>query len=1664
VLPAISGEAKDERTLTSSAGTWTGSPTITYGYQWESCNTSGEACTSISGATSSTYTIAHEEVGRTVRVKVTAKNSAGEASASSAQTGTVAASAPANTVLPAISGEAKDERTLTSSAGTWTGSPTITYSYQWELCNGKGESCSAISGATSSTYVLGHGDVGSALRVVVTATNSAGSASKSSEASSVVAASPPADVSPPTIVGTAEEGQTLSATPGTWSGSEPLEYTSYAWKRCKAGSCQPISGASGPTDTSYVLTAADVWFTIEVTVTARNSVSEASATSEPTREITAVAPQNTAPPVIAGAAQSGQTLTASTGTWSGTTPLTYSYLWEECNSHGHECQGIASAMSASYTISSSSVGHTIRVTVTAENVAGSTMSSSEATTTVLEAGCTDGWAGPSEGAWETPGYWSTGKVPGPADTACIPAGGSVRVREGTSEAGALHSKGEVVISGGTLNLANGAKASEVVSLTQRGGTITGPGVLDVSSSLSWAGGTMEGASTTILGRDAASTIGSVTLADRELINEGTLTLEREIASGWASPGILDNTGTLQKTTGAGAAVIGVKFGNEGTVSASSGSLELTDGGISTAHPGTWSAASACTIVFGGGEFDLGSSATFSGTITLTDGAHVDVQQISAANAELNVAANGSYQGEGAFLDVDGPAPSTIGTLNVHGAVGSELINVAVLGGAGQVDVTKAFTAGDFAYLEGTGNTVIEPGATATVSSSLGIEEEHKLENDGTLTISEGASIGGGKDGTFVNTGTLEKTEGSGTATIASAFANEGAVSVTSGTLELTGGGTSRERHPGSWSASASAKLLFNSAETFALGSSVALAGTIEIAQGPVTAGTINGPSAVVTVNGTEWSRRGTLEVNGETPSTLNTLILNDGHLAGSGTISVGNSFAGNDRADLSGSGVLELQPSASGTISGTVYLEERTLENAGTLTIGAQDVIEGSKHARLVNSGTLNVNAESPVGEDLGLVAGTGEATVINTGVIQKTEGSTPALISFAIDNDGTINADSGTLEFTGGGESGDLASDTWTAASGAAIELNGFASGIKYSLGANATITGSMHLDANVTAGTIKGTGANLTTLHSAITLTGLTASELGSLTFLQAPPDIWVPQEQQVSIVSELQIDDSLMWTSYNAALEGPGAIVTEPGSTTVFSAFTTHFDGGQFINEGTATWEAGQLAAEPDHGTFFVNYGTFHADAQGFEPLMRGCVREVETGFHCPVFENDGIFAAELPHTAEGYEPVWPHIAWDVDILNYGDLEVAHTQEMECPGLPPYGWESEQCVAEQQGVRETYAGLLLKEGAEVKEPPWEVWITGEEEEGQVLTANTSSLPWKPTPSISYQWQVCGSEEAEPEEHEDGWHKEEWEEELRPGECRNIEGATSATLELGSEDVGYAMRVVAAARNAHVSRSATSPETAAVWASEAFNEEEAGAEEEGASGDSETFQADQLLREVDPNDYVPEEPCSPTHRVCGDWSFVDTQTAYEYAELFAHHANHEYYETYENDCANYVSQILHEAAVPFLADNKHVNLAWWTREVQFVELGKLVAYNHDHTNTWTVAESLYYEMLHTGLARPLKKTESPEAGDIVFFHWFPSKTPINHVGMIVSGSNADQNTELYTSHTEDRLWSMAQEFKQIGIYLHELKSSISPSEDARGLHWQWYVLRPIHSDAYVP
>jgi hypothetical protein len=90
------------------------------------------------------------------------------------------ASAPVNSVLPAISGIAQVGQTLTAWPGIWTGAPT--FAYQWELDG------TPIVGAVNATYIPVTGDIGDPITVEVTATNSAGSDDATSVATANVIA------------------------------------------------------------------------------------------------------------------------------------------------------------------------------------------------------------------------------------------------------------------------------------------------------------------------------------------------------------------------------------------------------------------------------------------------------------------------------------------------------------------------------------------------------------------------------------------------------------------------------------------------------------------------------------------------------------------------------------------------------------------------------------------------------------------------------------------------------------------------------------------------------------------------------------------------------------------------------------------------------------------------------------------------------------------------------------------------------------------------------------------------------------------------------------------------------------------------------------------------------------------------------------------------------------------------------------------------------------------------------------------------------------------------------------------------------------------------------------------------------------------------------------
>lgn len=96
-------------------------------------------------------------------------------------------------------------------------------------------------------------------------------------------------------------------------------------------------------------------------------------------------PTNSNPPTISGTASQGSTLAASSGSWAGTTPIAYAYLWQRCDSAGAACASIAGATRQTYVIGAADVGHKLRVAVTARNSAGTGTADSATTAAVTGA-------------------------------------------------------------------------------------------------------------------------------------------------------------------------------------------------------------------------------------------------------------------------------------------------------------------------------------------------------------------------------------------------------------------------------------------------------------------------------------------------------------------------------------------------------------------------------------------------------------------------------------------------------------------------------------------------------------------------------------------------------------------------------------------------------------------------------------------------------------------------------------------------------------------------------------------------------------------------------------------------------------------------------------------------------------------------------------------------------------------------------------------------------------------------------------------------------------------------------------------------------------------------------------------------------------------------------
>ena len=395
--PTITGTAQVGQPLT--AGTTAimdadGLTSVSYTYQWIRVATDNTE-TNISSATASTYTLVAADQGTTVKVTVSFTDDANNPETlTSAATATV--SAAANTLAtgaPTITGTAQVGQPLT--AGTTAimdadGLTSVSYTYQWiRVATDNTET--NISSATASTYMLVAADQGTTVKVTVSFTDDANNPETltSAATAAVSAAANTLATGAPTITGTAQVGQPLTAGTTAIMDADGLTSVSYTYQWIGVATDNTETNISSATASTYTLVAADQGTTIKVTVSFTDDASNAETRTSAATAAVAAAPNTpaTGAPTITGTAQVGQTLTAATTGITdadGLTSPTYTYQWIRVD--GTDEADIAAANSSTYILGAADLGTTLTVRVTFADDLGHTETLTSAATATVGAG------------------------------------------------------------------------------------------------------------------------------------------------------------------------------------------------------------------------------------------------------------------------------------------------------------------------------------------------------------------------------------------------------------------------------------------------------------------------------------------------------------------------------------------------------------------------------------------------------------------------------------------------------------------------------------------------------------------------------------------------------------------------------------------------------------------------------------------------------------------------------------------------------------------------------------------------------------------------------------------------------------------------------------------------------------------------------------------------------------------------------------------------------------------------------------------------------------------------------------------------------------------------------------------------------------------------------
>ena len=267
-VPGIGGVEEAGETLTASTGDIAdgdGLTGVSYEFRWVRV-AADDSETDIDGAMDSTYMLVDDDVGSTIKVRVTFRDDVGyDETATSDPTGVIAA---AN--KPTISGIAQVGETLTASTENITDSEGLTsptFVHQWIRVD-TDDSEADIGGATDPTYELAPGDEGKRIKVKVTFSDDANNPeTRTSDATGIVVAPPTNATGAPEVTGVPRVGVTLGVDTSGIDDPDGLTSPSFTHQWIRVAADDTEADIDGATASTYTLADDDETARVKVRVT-----------------------------------------------------------------------------------------------------------------------------------------------------------------------------------------------------------------------------------------------------------------------------------------------------------------------------------------------------------------------------------------------------------------------------------------------------------------------------------------------------------------------------------------------------------------------------------------------------------------------------------------------------------------------------------------------------------------------------------------------------------------------------------------------------------------------------------------------------------------------------------------------------------------------------------------------------------------------------------------------------------------------------------------------------------------------------------------------------------------------------------------------------------------------------------------------------------------------------------------------------------------------------------------------------------------------------------------------------------------------------------------------------------------------------------------------------